>query len=177
MARAGDVIENPVTGERITFVRTREDTGGSLLEIELELGPASFLPTAHVHTRQQERFTVMSGELQVRLGREERVLTAGASATVPPGTAHAWAPRGDDGARVSIEITPAGASELFFETFFAMGRDGLLDEKGIANPMRMGQLARAYDIYLGGPPVVLQRPVMAALAGVGRLLGYPSPPT
>ncbi len=76
-----------------------------------------------------------------------------------------------------IEISPAGATELFFETFFAMGRDGLLDEKGIANPMRMGQLARAYDIYLGGPPVVLQRPVMAALAAAGRLRGYPSPPT
>ena len=31
MARKGDVIENPVTGERITFLETSESTDGGLL--------------------------------------------------------------------------------------------------------------------------------------------------
>ena len=37
MVQPGDVIENPVTGERITFLRTSAETGGALAEMELEL--------------------------------------------------------------------------------------------------------------------------------------------
>ena len=35
MIQPGDVIENPVTGERITFVRTSAQTGGALAEMDL----------------------------------------------------------------------------------------------------------------------------------------------
>ena len=37
MAYAGQTIENPVSGEKITFIQTAADTDGELLEIELEL--------------------------------------------------------------------------------------------------------------------------------------------
>ena len=37
MAHAGQIIDNPVSGERIAFLRTAADTGGALLEFELEL--------------------------------------------------------------------------------------------------------------------------------------------
>ena len=39
MAYTGQTIENPVSGERITFLKTSRDTGGEKLEIELELRP------------------------------------------------------------------------------------------------------------------------------------------
>src|SRR3954468_1752186 len=61
MAYAGQTIENPVSGERITFIRTAADTDGELLEIELELSPDGAVPGAHVHPEQEERF-----EVQVR---------------------------------------------------------------------------------------------------------------
>ena len=44
MARTGQIIHNPVSGERIEFLRTAADTDGELLEFELELArrrPAS----------------------------------------------------------------------------------------------------------------------------------------
>src|SRR4051794_20346666 len=41
MAYTGQVIENPVSGERITFKRTAADTGGELLSIQLELSPGA----------------------------------------------------------------------------------------------------------------------------------------
>ena len=37
MAFSGQTIDNPVSGERITFIQTAADTGGELLEFELEL--------------------------------------------------------------------------------------------------------------------------------------------
>ena len=39
MARAGETIENPVSGERFTFLRTARDTGGQFLELELAVRP------------------------------------------------------------------------------------------------------------------------------------------
>ena len=54
MIQPGDVIENPVTGERITFVRTSAQTGGALAEMDLELSPAAFLAAEHIHQRQEE---------------------------------------------------------------------------------------------------------------------------
>ena len=42
MARAGDVLENPSSGDRLTFLRTAAETGGELLEYELEFVPRGF---------------------------------------------------------------------------------------------------------------------------------------
>ena len=77
MADAGDVIENPVTGERMTFRRTAADTGGAELVVELELRADAFLPAEHIHQKQEERFTVLDGRLLFRSAGEERLVTAG----------------------------------------------------------------------------------------------------
>ena len=39
MAYAGQILDNPVSGERIIFRRTAADTGGELLAFDLELQP------------------------------------------------------------------------------------------------------------------------------------------
>ena len=65
MAYAGQIIEHPVSGERITFTRTADDTDGQLLELELELAPDGHVPGAHVHPEQEERFHVLEGTMRV----------------------------------------------------------------------------------------------------------------
>ena len=42
MARAGDVLENPATDDRLVFLRTAAETGGEVLEYELEFVPRGF---------------------------------------------------------------------------------------------------------------------------------------
>ena len=37
MAYTGPTLDNPISGERITFRKTAADTNGELLEIDLEL--------------------------------------------------------------------------------------------------------------------------------------------
>ena len=94
MADTGQMIENPVTGERMTFRRTSADTGGAELVVELELRAGAFLPAEHIHRRQEERFTVLDGRLLLRSGGDERLVTAGESVAVPAGMAHAWSTDG-----------------------------------------------------------------------------------
>src|SRR3982074_1104357 len=52
MAYAGQIIENPVSGERITFRKTAAETNGELLEFDLGLTPDGHVPGMHVHPAQ-----------------------------------------------------------------------------------------------------------------------------
>ena|SRR5829696_5335847 len=67
MAKAGDVIENPITRERITFLKTTRETNGELLRFEYVVPPRFFIPE-HFHPRQVEHHEVLSGTLRGRVG-------------------------------------------------------------------------------------------------------------
>lgn len=172
MARSGDVIENPVTGERIVFRQTAADAGGELLEFELVLQPHGFIPAEHIHARQEERVQVDSGSVRYRLGGREDRLSTGESAALPPAIRHTlWNPT-DDEARLVMQVRPALNTEVALETIFGLARDGKTNDKGMPNPLHAALMAREYDLFLAGPPVAVQRAGIAVLAPIARLLGY-----
>ena len=65
-------------------------------------------PPAHRHRREREEFTVESGLLMVRLGRERHLVQPGETVSVPPGTTHAFANPFDEPVRLRTVETPAG---------------------------------------------------------------------
>ena len=83
MAFTGQTINNPVSGEQITFLQTAADTAGELLEFELELSPDGHVPGAHVHPEQEERFHVLEGTMKFRMGLRRIVAEAGDTVVVP----------------------------------------------------------------------------------------------
>lgn len=171
MVDVGDVIENPVTGERITFLRTSAQTGGAIAEMDLELSPSAFLAAEHIHRSQEERFEVLEGRILLRCGGEESISAPGETVAVPPGTAHAWAPH-DGGARVRLTFTPGAGIEQFFDEFFRLAREGRVNERGMPSLPVTARLGLAHDMYLPGPPVPLQRLAFRVLAGAERLLPH-----
>ncbi|GAB3771434.1 mannose-6-phosphate isomerase-like protein (cupin superfamily) [Nocardioides ginsengisegetis] len=170
MVRAGDAIENPVSGERITFVRTSEQTGGALAEMDLELSPAAFLAAEHIHRSQEEKFEVVEGRILLRCAGVETVSGPGESVVVPPGSPHSWAPYGGAGARVRLTFTPGAGIEQFFDDFFRLAREGRMNAKGMPPLTTSARLGLAHDLYLAGPPVPLQRAAFRVLVGVSRLI-------
>jgi mannose-6-phosphate isomerase-like protein (cupin superfamily) len=170
MVQPGDVIENPVTGERITFVRTSAQTGGAVAEMDLDLSPAAFLAAEHIHLRQEEKFEVLEGLIRLRCRGEESVCGPGETVAVPAGSPHAWAPDGDQGARVRITFTPGAGIEQFFDEFFRLAREGRVNAKGMPSLPVSARLGLAHDMYLAGPPVPLQRAAFRVLATTDRLL-------
>jgi quercetin dioxygenase-like cupin family protein len=174
MAKAGEKIYNPIQDDRIVFRETAQDTGGELLRGELVVSPGGGNPL-HVHPRQEEHFEVLSGTLGVQVGQEHRSLAEGEEATVPPGVPHRWSHEAGEEARVLIELRPALNTEIFFETHYGLARDGKTDENGIPNLLQQAVTLNGVnrgEIYLAWPPVPVQKAVLAALAPVGRLLGY-----
>jgi hypothetical protein len=67
MVSAGQTLVNPVTGERMTFIRTSADTGGEYVLVELRAEPDAFVAAAHVHPGQTETFEAVSGTLGAKV--------------------------------------------------------------------------------------------------------------
>lgn len=174
MARRGDTIDNPVTGERVAFLETSRDTDGELLRLDWSLAPDGFLPGAHTHPHQEERFEVVSGALGVRVGRRKYRLGAGEAVVVSAGTVHSWWNEGDAVMRGLLEFRPALEMESVFETIFGLARDGKVSEKGVPGPLQIIALLDEYENELGIPwvPKGVQHAVVSLLAPLARRRGY-----
>jgi len=174
LVEAGDALENPVSGQRLIFRKTARDTGGELLEVEsVYAKPTPSRPPAHHHPRQEERFEVLSGRLNVLVDGQERTLEEGEVLIVAPGVPHQmWA--AEAGARVNWQTRPALKTEAFFETVWGLAKDGKVNDKGAPNLLRVALIAREYEdeFRLTSPPWAVQRALFGLLAPVGRLLGY-----
>ena len=107
MIRAGDSIENPVTGERLVFRQTSRETGGEAVVIETYVKPNGFVAAAHVHAAQEERFQVLRGSVGFKVGGKKLVAGPGQRLTVPAGTPHKFWNAGDETAHFVCEIRPA----------------------------------------------------------------------
>ena len=174
MIRAGDSIENPVTGERLVFRKTSRETGGQAVVIETFVQPNGFVAAAHVHPSQEERFEVLRGSVGFKVGRKKLVAGPGQRITVPAGTPHKFWNAGDTEAQFVCEVRPALQFESLLETMFALAADGKTNKKGMPNPLRLAVIARSHfdDVRLPFPPVALQRLGLVMGAPLGRLLGY-----
>jgi hypothetical protein len=78
MAHAGQVLDNPVSGERFIFTKTAADTAGELVAVGAVGTPGGRVPGGHVHPVQEERFEVVTGTMRFRKGRD--TLLAGPAA-------------------------------------------------------------------------------------------------
>jgi quercetin dioxygenase-like cupin family protein len=174
MIRAGDTIENPVTGERLVFRKTSRETGGQAVVIETFVQPNGFVAAAHVHPSQEERFEVLRGSVGFKIGRRKIVAGPGRRITVPAGTPHKFWNAGDDEAHFVCEVRPALQFESLIETMFGLAADGKTNRRGMPNPLRLAVIANAHfdTVRLPFPPAILQRVALAAGAPLGQLLGY-----
>jgi quercetin dioxygenase-like cupin family protein len=174
MAYAGQTITNPVSGERIEFIRTAADTGGELLEFELELSPDGNVPGAHVHPEQEERFHVLEGTMKFRLGVRTIVAGPGESVVVPAGRTHKFANGGDTPARARVEVVPALDMEQLLETTVELAHEGRVTRKGMPKPLHLALFVRRYEreVRAPFPPAWVVRVMMAPLAALARRRGH-----
>jgi quercetin dioxygenase-like cupin family protein len=77
MKKAIDIITNPITGEKMEFLQTAQDTCGTLLQIMLTVQPGGFVAAPHIHPLQEERFAVQSGTIRLQVNGDEQLLGAG----------------------------------------------------------------------------------------------------
>jgi quercetin dioxygenase-like cupin family protein len=105
--------------DRITFQATSEDTGGAYA-FWIDEPPGHVGPPKHVHSREEEGFYVIEGEVKFWAGDVEAVLTKGDFIALPKGIPHSWVNTSVGDAKL-ITFTAPGGNEGFFLTLGGSG--------------------------------------------------------
>jgi quercetin dioxygenase-like cupin family protein len=164
------VIENPISGERIVIRKTGAETSGQMLAFDLFLPPGGHVPARHVHPRQEERFTVVAGQMQFRLGRRTVVADPGDSVVIAAGQAHWFGNAGPSVAHAQVEVRPALRMQEMFEATEAASRGGRFLGTRLPRLSDLALVLSDYSGELGVPhiPPVLVRLMLAPLAWMAR---------
>jgi mannose-6-phosphate isomerase-like protein (cupin superfamily) len=174
MAYTGQTLENPASGERITFRQTAAETDGELVAIDLQLPAERRVPGGlHIHPQQEERFEVVEGTMRFRMGRERILAGPGDVVVVPAGVPHDFANAGDEEALVHVEVRPALQMERLFETAVGLAEEGRTMMGGIPRPLDLALFVREFqnEVQAAFPPRWVQRIALAPFAWVAKLLG------
>ena len=102
-----------VAGDRVAILLGGQDTNGQYTIMEAALPPKGG-PPPHVHTREDESFMVLVGEVTFYLGDKTIVLHKGESLFAPRDIPHYFKNTGTEEA-VLLEIASPAGVEVFFE--------------------------------------------------------------
>jgi quercetin dioxygenase-like cupin family protein len=103
-----------VVGDVYRFLATGEDTNGNYAMWEAIVPPGGG-PPPHVHSREEEGFYILEGEITFQIGDKRLVAGAGTFANMPVGTPHSFKNESGKPARMVISVAPAGLEWMFFE--------------------------------------------------------------
>jgi len=172
MGYSGQVLDNPVTGERFVFHATSDDTAGRLLEFDLVVQPHGRVPGGHVHPGQQESFEVLDGTVKFRKGLRTVVAKPGDLVVVEAGTYHRFANAGDTTAVVRCRVEPAMRMEELFETVAELAVEGRTMRSGMPKPLDLALFMREFQDEVAPPfmPGLVQA-VMSPVASLASHRG------
>jgi quercetin dioxygenase-like cupin family protein len=173
---ATEVIENPLSGERITILRRDGGLGGDALVWELVLAPGGRVPSSHAHPNQQECFHVTDGELAFRVGRRRLRVGRGQSVIVPAGRVHHFANHGRVSARVRVETTPALEMEAMLRTAATLAESQHRAGRRFPRLIDLALFAEEFEAEVSSPWVPAAAGLaMRDLAHLARTFGRDGP--
>ena len=179
MVKAGDVLVNTVLRNRIVFRRTAAETNGASLEFDLFLKPHTYVVLEHMHPLQEERITVVAGEMRGTKGAVKHCLTAGESMVVPPGVYHYWGNDGEEESHWIMEMRPALKYEGYMEAVWRVAARGETASNGL--PKKLFQsvviISQFRNEIRPRMPWLKWKIAVDILAPIGRWLGYSALPT
>lgn len=103
-----------VVGDIYRFLATGEETDGRYAVMEAIVPPGGG-PPPHIHSREEEGFFVLEGEITFQLGEERFVAGAGTFANMPVGSLHSFKNESGKPAKMLISVAPAGLEKMFLE--------------------------------------------------------------
>ena len=103
-------------GDLYNMLATGEETSNAFFQFEA-IVPAGGGPPAHVHSREEESFYIVSGSLEILLGDSTYNARAGDFVFIPRGTVHRFKNKGTSTAVQLVTFVPAGMDKFFKEVF------------------------------------------------------------
>jgi quercetin dioxygenase-like cupin family protein len=174
MPKKGDVLENPITKERVVFLETSASTNNQLLRMEAFNLADGYNRTYHIHPTQTESHHLLGGSMGVTKDGTDIFLKPGESVTFEPNVPHKFWNASKDPIHFRTEFRPAFDTEVFIETYIALARDGKSNAKGAPHLLQFFVILHEHPIagYVARAPIWLQKGVIAFMAFIGRMFGY-----
>ncbi|MDG1260635.1 MAG: cupin domain-containing protein [Flavobacteriales bacterium] len=108
----GEVLD--VIGDVQTHKLLGSDTGNQLVEWVDNVAPGVGIPP-HVHTKEDEIFRVVRGQIEITIDGSTTLLEEGDVAFAPKNIPHAWKVVGTEKAKMITTAFPAGIEMMFSE--------------------------------------------------------------
>ncbi|MXV52902.1 cupin domain-containing protein [Pedobacter sp. HMF7647] len=174
MAYKNKIITNAKTGQVIQYINSSSDTSGEMLEMEATYPPFSREPPSHYHPSQEEFFTVLSGELTVRIDHHIQKYQPGSLIHILPGKTHSMWNNSNKPAVVNWKVYPALDTEYFLETATGLANDDRTDDDGVPPLLQLFYLLKTYNksFRLAKPSLVVQRILFTIASPLFILAGY-----
>ena len=134
-----------IVGEETLVKVSAADSNGQLAFFHLIAPPMSG-PPRHVHTREDELFYVLEGELVFELDGARSLVGPGGMVYLQRGVVHAYQNFTNANARLLIATTPGGFSEFFVEL-------SAVTANGLPSLDILVALDQKYGITTLGPPM------------------------
>lgn len=163
-------LENRHTGEVLRLSRAYLEGGEEVIRLRTTSPPRGGGPPPHIHTRENERGTVLAGRLGVVVDGEETVYEAGDDVMLPAGRKHTWWNAGDEALEWEGIAYPAVDLDRYLQAMFAVvnageaGRPPLLYAAHVMHRHRDTQRVAVM-------PGLVMRILIPALVLFGRLTG------
>ncbi|KAA5545600.1 cupin domain-containing protein [Roseiconus nitratireducens] len=150
-----ETIRTPAQGRRIgivgdvyRFLAIGEETDGKYATFEAIVPPGSG-PPPHRHSREEESFLVLEGEMTFQLGEDRFVASEGTFVNMPPGSLHAFKNESKKVSRLLISVAPAGLENMFFEVGQPLADDAqVAPPPGPADIEKLLRVAPQYGIEI-----------------------------
>lgn len=164
-------IVNPLMGEKVTFLKTAEETNGEYALVEVDLAPLGGVGL-HYHTHYAEYFEVIDGVLGIECDGKTVFLHPGESITAHIGSKHRFF-NDSETKRVTFRttITPARQFEQGLRIIYGLICDGKTNKKGIPNIWHLALMFEKAESYFPGLPLGLQVRIFRLLANIARRKG------
>jgi mannose-6-phosphate isomerase-like protein (cupin superfamily) len=174
MAYKGKIINNKKTGQQITFIQTADDTCGDLLEMESLFQPNSTEPVPHYHPSQEEYFTVLEGEICVRINDGVKILRHGEKLKLKKNQVHSMWNHSSNIAIVNWKVMPSLDTEYFLENGIGIANEKKTNEKGMPGLLQVVLLANRFShVYrVAKPSYIIQKLLFTVLTPFSYLAGY-----
>ena len=141
-------------GGHFTTKLSGEQSDGGFALVEA-IAFRSTEPPLHIHTREDEAWYVLDGQMTLYVGDESFVVPSGTFAFAPRGQAHAFTVDIEP-TRVLVFATPAGFEHFAQELGTPATGETPPADLSVPSPDELGPIGERYGIHVVGPPVRLR---------------------
>jgi quercetin dioxygenase-like cupin family protein len=131
-----------ILGSDVFVKLTNADTDGVVAIFQHAVPPMGG-PPLHRHSREDEWFYVVNGEMTFAVDGKRMILPAGGSAFASRGTVHSFQNFSNTPADILVVVIPGG-----FHHFFEK-----LSSLQLQDPVGLAEVAKEYGIEILGPPL------------------------